>query len=393
MALKRKGSQAGRAPHVGRAVKPKVVDQPPAAEDGHQQKYATASMNMHMVKVHAACAAIFGNDHFKDIVKAVPLSIEQGGKEHPYSFEICKSVHTKNTSLGTASHGGGNFFWQDFTTLSAHRVPINQGQVKYIQTKFPPSTPPFNSPYRTSVAIAGVTVDECAADEPKLQVLSPIEISHAVLFSLSDAITGGASDAVLCSWKSLLLTWPMSWEVVAPGDSRTWRAGNLREMMVDAGDSVRLSTRQLAMEVAGFKAETEATKQVTLSSADTSKLYSTYLVQARNSEKISTAFVDSALTVVKRVINIPECAMILEWCDENFLDDVQNPWNSIYALQSVVDRAQVPHLIAWAVDLLVDHYRMGFIDIGVFSIRKLKDSKDSYVCVCSLVISEDLPSL
>ena len=47
----------------------------------------------------------------------------------------------------------------------------------------------------------------------------------------------------------------MSWEVVALGDDRTWRAGNLREGMVDAGDSVKLSTRQSAMDVAGFKME------------------------------------------------------------------------------------------------------------------------------------------
>jgi hypothetical protein len=361
--------------------------------DAKGQTYATASMNTHMVKVLSACTTIFGNEHFKDIKGAAPLRISQGGKEEPYSFGQCKVVHTKDTSPGTALDAGGNFFWQDFATLSSHRVPMNQGQVKYIQTKFPPLKPPSRSPYRTSVAISGVADDECAGgDDVKLQVLSPLEISHAVLFSLQDAITLGASDEVLRGWKALVLSWPMSWEAVPLGEARTWRASNLREIMVDAGDSVKLSTRQLAMEVAGFKSETEANKQTTMSSADTAKLYATHLVQARSSEQISPTFIDSAITVVKRVINIPECATLLEWCDENFLDNtLQHPFNSIYALQSVCDRAQLPHLISWSLDLLVDHYRMEFIDIGFFSVRKLKDTKESYVIVWALVINEELP--
>jgi hypothetical protein len=387
MVAKRKALQSGSSCKAARTDQASGSD----ANVTKGQTYATASMNTHMVKVLSACTAIFDNEHFTNIKGEAPLRISQGGKEEPYSFGQCKIVHTKDTTPGTALNAGGNFFWQDFTLLSTHRVPMNQGQVKYIQTKFPSLKPPSRSPYRTSVAISGVTADECVGDDPKLQVLSPIEISHAVLFSLQDAISSGASDEVLRSWKTLLLSWPMSWEVVALGEARTWRAGNLRESMVDAGDSVKLSTRQLALDVAGFKMETEAAKQTAISSADTAKMYATHLVQARSSEKISPTFVDSAITVVKRVINNAECSAILEWCDENFLDNLQHPWSSIYALQSLCDRAVCPHLISWGIELLVDHYRMDFIDIGVFSVRKLKDTKESYVVVYALVISEHLP--
>ena len=32
--------------------------------------------------------------------------------------------------------------------------------------------------------------------------------------------------------------------------------------------------------------------------------------------------------------------------------------------------------------MLIDHYRMDYIDLGTFAIKKLKDPKDSYINVC-----------
>ena len=86
-----------------------------------------------------------------------------------------------------------------------------------------------------------------------------------------------------------------------------------------------------------------------------------------------------------------ECAVLLQWCDEQYLEAAQHPFGSIYALQAVVDRAQTSQLITWGLTLLVDHYRMEYIDLGHFSVRRLKDTKDSYVIVRALVMSEEFP--
>ena len=51
-----------------------------------------------------------------------------------------------------------------------------------------------------------------------------------------------------------------------------------------------------------------------------------------------------------------------------------NPWaKSIYTLQALVDRAQTPNRISWAVHGLTDLYRMEMLTVGELSVSKLKD--------------------
>ena len=45
-------------------------------------------------------------------------------------------------------------------------------------------------------------------------------------------------------------------------------------------------------------------------------------------------------------------------------------------------RAQTQIKISFSLEMLVDHYRMDYIDIGTFSVKKLKDRRDSYINVC-----------
>eukprot|EP00974_Lingulodinium_polyedra_P092943 9004631-Lingulodinium_polyedra.AAC.1 len=60
-----------------------------------------------------------------------------------------------------------------------------------------------------------------------------------MLFSVAEAITGGADDKVLSQWRKLSLMVSMVFEAVAPGADRFWGAQNLREDMVEAGESAR----------------------------------------------------------------------------------------------------------------------------------------------------------
>jgi hypothetical protein len=158
-----------------------------------------------------------------------------------------------------------------------------------------------------------------------------------------------------------------------------WRSANLREAMIDVGDSVKQTVRQRAMDVAGFKVEEETKQQRQISSADVAAMYASHLTLARSSERVSNSFVDCSITIDQRILST-ESADLLEWCDENYLDATPtHPFTSIYVLQAVCDRGQTPPRISWAMSLLVDHYRMEFIDIGTFAIRKIRDTKESYI--------------
>ena len=259
--------------------------------------------------------------------------------------------------------------------------------------------PPVKSPYRTTVCLANVEEQTCS--DGGLTRLSPIEIDHGVLFSIKEAIDNKADDSILQRWKTLLLTWPFTCEVVQPGDPQKWRAQNLREQMVDAGDTVKLSTRQRAMGVVGFKLEKEKEKQALISSPEIAKMYASSLVLARSSEAVSATFVDSSLTVHKRILHDPTNMALLEWCDEQCSGTADvHPFASIYTLQGVCDRTSGNVQTNWALQILVDHLRMEYIDIGCFSVRKIKDQRESYInalsqavtklCSCSPIVQERL---
>ena len=171
-------------------------------------------------------------------------------------------------------------------------------------------------------------------------------------------------------------------QAIPAGDERMWRGQNLREELVDIGESVKLTVRQRILDVAGFKIEKMALMNTNFSSEKTAKLYNANLVLARSTEPVSTTFVDSAMTIYRRALSDPAKAEVLALCDHLFLDK-DHPFNSIYTLQGIIDRAQTPQKILSTLIWLVDHYRMNYIDLSTFSVRKIKDPKDSYVNVCT----------
>ena len=157
----------------------------------------------------------------------------------------------------------------------------------------------------------------------------------------------------------------------------------MREELVDIGESVKLTVRQRVLDVAGFKLEKQASQNTNFTSEKAAKLYNANVVLARSSDPVSPAFVDAAMTVYKRILSDPAKAEILALCDHIFLD-AEHPLNSIWTLQAIIDRAQTPPKILTALTWLVDHYRMNYIDLGIFSVRNIRDPRGSYVNVCTM---------
>ena len=66
---------------------------------------------------------------------------------------------------------------------------------------------------------------------------------------------------------------------------------------------------------------------------------------------------------------------IIEYCDENNLDFI----SSVHFLHALVKRATDEMHIVWALEGLLDHYLMVYIDKGTLGCNKLSDSRHSYV--------------
>jgi hypothetical protein len=338
-----------------------------------------AAQAQHMVNIHKALKAIGNHPLFTDLQNAKPLPIGQGGMEQPYCQRHCNTILPDWDEAAEIVEYccGGNFMWLCHTWLCNYRVPVNPGQITYIQkTKFPAHNPPASAPCRTKVAIAD---GEAAWTPGSLQRLSPEEHGHAALLSLQEAIESNAEDAILQRWKRLLLTWPMSFERIPEGDARMWRAQNLRQQMIDLGETVKQTVRQRVVDVALYKQEKEIELQSSVSSEKMAQLYKANLKLARSSEILSPSFIDGAVTIYKRVLSNDVCNRLLEWCDENFLGNETHPFSSIYSLLALCERGHTPQRIAYALEILIDHYRLEFIDLGHFTVKRMKDLKDSYV--------------
>lgn len=333
-------------------------------------------------KVHDALKVINEHSIFKNIVEEDPLSLSGGGSQAPFSQPSLSAALSGQGSGGTYMCGG-NYFWQNFTWLANHRLPINPGTIKELQTfSLKPMAPPRHFAFQTVFAVE-TPQEDVAKAKGALQRVSPPEPALAVIFSIQDAIAAGAADDVLMAWRRAILSAPVHFEVCAKGEDRFWRSQNLRQEAIEMGDVAQLSTRQWIYDVVGYKAFKEKELNKTLGSAQVATFYAQKMHYAKSSDQISHAFVDSALTVFRRVLCQPIARRWLEWCEENMMG--QSPWaKSIYAMQALVDRAQTPHRIGWAVWGLTDLYRMELINLGAFSVAKLKDYRQSYIEVLNL---------
>ena len=143
--------------------------------------------------------------------------------------------------------------------------------------------PPKSMGFTLVVAADSKSTDIMAA-RGSLQRLSPAEPMIAFLFSLKDAVEQGASEEVLMKWRRVALTTPFQFEVVAEGEDRYWRAANIRQECIEAGDVVQLSTRQWIFDVIGFKETKEKQLGRQLSALAVAKLCDDCMHCARSSE-------------------------------------------------------------------------------------------------------------
>ena len=112
------------------------------------------------------------------------------------------------------------------------------------------------------------------------------------------------------------------------------------------------------------------------------KLYAQHLKLASNSEPISNSFVEDALAIHKRVLSLDPCQKCLEWADRELL--THNPWKSIYSLKAMLDRGSSADNVIWAMQGLLDGFRVGFLDSSTFAVNRIKGPRASYVEVLKM---------
>lgn len=350
-----------------------------------------------LTRVHEAIKEISNHPVFDAIGTAKPLTIAQGGRQMPFDQKMALKALEQGNNSGYKC--GGNLFWHNLVWLAEHRIPLNEGQIKQIQSfSLPPLDPPPNFPYVVTVAVDAVD-DASLTPDGHWRRLSPAEPVFALLFSICEAVTKG-DEAILKNWRRVLLTVDFEFFTIPDGEMRYWKAVNLREKAVELGQSVRLSLRQRIFDVAGFKKAKEDSSGTQLAAKKVASLYSQHVKLASGQEALSETFIDCACTIFKRIFSVPRCQKILEEADMIFLGTT-NPWNkSIYSLQGLLDRAQSSDNIAYALEGMMDGYCMGYLTLNDFSPSRIRDYRSSYVevlklkkQVCKFLLGEFLTKL
>ncbi|CAK0907973.1 unnamed protein product, partial [Prorocentrum cordatum] len=246
-----------------------------------------------------------------------------------------------------------NFAWQDMQNHVLVNVPINVRKINNLVDFY------FQTPAQIPIEIT-LAVDKDEEDplqrKGKLVRLSPAEMKDAAIIAVERDVSNGADDEVIKQWKRVLLSATGVFFAAEHDDDRHFKANQIRENFGENFATMRLSALQRVCDIAEFQARKEKTTGP-IGAKGIAELYRSKLNMAQTSDKITDGFVDKALTISSRVLNIPKVRKLLQeadgWAHGN------NPLDSVTKLQLVVDKAKTAPMIEWSVELILDLAKSG----------------------------------
>ena len=170
-------------------------------------------------QTHDALKVTNGHVMFTNMIEQLPLAHDEGGSQVPFS-QASLSEALSGDGEGRVYLCGGNYFWQNFTWMVNHNIPVNPGTIKELQRfSLQPMRPPRHFPF-TTIFCVDTPTEDVSATKGALQRVSPPEPAFAVLFSIRDAITAGASVEILMEWRRAILSAPFQFEVCRKGEDQ-----------------------------------------------------------------------------------------------------------------------------------------------------------------------------
>jgi hypothetical protein len=148
-------------------------------------------------------------------------------------------------------------------------------------------------------------------------------------------------------------------------------------MLLEQGESVGWSTLQRVQMIIREKHNLVLKTGKDVSSSKLSKHFQG-IKTARGQDDISPAFIDSALTIENRILKDDVAASVLSKVDRTH--GLKGPFDSVYKLQTIINKCKSTTNIRWALTALVDMLDMDQITAGDFAVRKLETA------LCPLVM-------
>jgi hypothetical protein len=250
-------------------------------------------------------------EEFPDIASREPLPMVGEGLTgflEPFNVDVFNKKFAAMES--TYYVCGFNIFSLDFCGSMTPFIPMNEDRVReLIPIHFQkPRMFPYNIPIAPDFG-----GDLVALPPTTLISLFPMEVVHALLFSLEDQLNAKPkmSQGEKTKWLQVLLSVPVQFQRIDKYDLRYAEALNQRIKIMATANVVALTARQQIYNIYGFKLRKEQTSGPQ-SAGTLARWYEDFCIQAAGEVPMSKSAVDSALTIKERIFNMSECETIVE---------------------------------------------------------------------------------
>ena len=177
--------------------------------------------------------------------------------------------------------------------------------------------------------------------------ISPDEPIFAAISRVAEDIRAGASQEDLETWRKMFLSVSCRFEHHPTEDSRHFRCQNLRMAAQSDYESLARSDVQIAFSIKAFQTR----KETTVGPLSCGKLVELYKEQAKaagSSNMLKEGFIDSCLSVWSKILSNERMRATILDLEDNL--GKRSPFNSIYRLQSIINKAKTLEQRVWVIE-------------------------------------------
>lgn len=329
------GAAPEAAPANAHAIVVELNDEDEAAKR-NSQIIAKMVANLEVIKNHPTFAGIETMD------PAVISDNAESGTQMPFT-----KAHFENAIKHRSSYKcGDNFFRCDHTKTASRGVPMVEANIESLISHhfLEPAPLPLNM-------VIPVKTDEDPTQRRGVHLcVTPQELRIAFINAIARDISNEVEDETLAEWRAHALSCPFEYRLLDSDEDVIRAARQIREDVSQQHVTLRLSAVQQIFEVIHFKKRKEQTLGK-MTAKQVATLYSENMRFADTTEQITESFIDMALTVNSRLLEIPTVCDIVLKAESQF--GVNTPFNGITKLQTIVSKA--PRGMAWHGNALACH--------------------------------------
>ena len=268
----------------------------------------------------------------------------------------------------------GNALWSKICAHSS--VPYNQEKILRIeQTYVPTVTDVLPFTIRVGVLeshpLLTTKSGEVSQYLSNLPLVSPEELLHVVIFRIVADIDDNQPLEVLQKWRSCLLNVSYEFKLYNSEAEIGWDRIQMREDTVKAFQLLARTTVERIFEVSAIADDLHSAssfkKQPTV--GEVVKAWANNVSLADSAEKVNDGYVDSVMTVRKRILSEKTVVRYLMASDGH-----KSPWNSVYTIETVARKvgtgSNAVEKIRWVFAAVDSRWRDPDFELGEMSYRQ-----------------------